>query len=193
MKKYRIIYADPPWEFETRNKASSNSKMMGSNTNAKPYSSIPVKQLLLMRPPVADDAVLLLWTVSMYFQHALEIGKAWGFTYKTVAFVWVKTKNGKLICNPGYYTMQGAEFCLLFTRGKTTQFLGQRNIRQVVVEDRRGHSQKPDGVRTSIAKLFTCTPRLEMFAREKTRGWDVFGNQVKGGISLPTAKRVRKN
>lgn len=114
---------------------------------------------------------------------AFEVMKAWGFKYKTVAFVWSKrTKNGKEVANLGRWTMGNVEVCLLGVKGKPKRAV--KNIKQLVVAERTKHSKKPDEVRRRIVELMGDLPRLEMFAREKVEGWDVFGDEVESDIHI---------
>ena len=186
MKKYNIIYGDPPWPFKARSVLTTNTPMMDPAGAQRPYPIMEIKELAALRVgPLADeDCALFMWTVAMYIPDALEIAKAWGFKYKTVAFVWEKCINGKPKPNPGMYTMQSTEFCFLFTKGAMTKHFKSRKVKQLIQAEKRGHSVKPDEARERIEELFGKLPRLELFARTKTPGWDVFGNQVKGSIKI---------
>ena len=128
----------------------------------------------------ADDCLLFLWTSSPHLDQAIELINAWGFNWATVGFVWDKQK-----VNPGFYTMSQCELCLIGKKGKIPSPRGARNIRQFVSEERQSHSSKPNEVRNRIELMFPTQTKLEMFARSTTDGWDVFGNEVEGSISLP--------
>ena len=187
MKKYKIIYADPPWPFKVRSINNVPGYANNAPSHAKnPYPIMEIKELMTM--PISlltsEDCVLFMWVVAMFIPDALEIAKAWGFKYKTVAFVWEKCVNGKPKANPGMYTMQSTEFCFLFTKGAMTKYLKSRKVKQLIQAEKRGHSVKPDEARNRIENLFGNLPRLELFARVKTSGWDVFGNQVKNSIKI---------
>ena len=109
---------------------------------------------------------------------ALKVIKEWGFEYKTCGFSWVK-KNKKadsLFWGMGYYTRSNNEICLLATKGKPKRV--SSGVHQVVIDKIREHSRKPDCVRDRIVKLCGDLPRIELFARQKTPGWDVWGNEV---------------
>lgn len=189
-KKYKIIYADPAWTFSTR---SSKGK---SKSPEKHYKCMGIDEIKAI--PVNDwtekDAVLLMWTTYTHLPQALEVVKAWGFEYKTVGFVWVKLKktlNGCLMFplvnilsiaslfffGMGFYTRANTEICLLATKGKPLK-RESRSVRQLVIDIIREHSRKPDRVRDDIVQLFGDQPRLEMFARTKTEGWDTWGNET---------------
>lgn len=189
-KKYNIIYADPAWTFETRSK---KGKEKSPEKHYKCMTKADIEAL-----PVADwcedDAVLLLWTTDTHLPQALELIEKWGFTYKTVGFTWVKLNKRwaeKIMYNApdkgwlkslfcfgmGFYTRANPEMCLLATRGKPLKRMSH-SVRQLVVETIREHSRKPDRIRDDIVELFGDLPRLEMFARTRAEGWDVFGNEV---------------
>jgi len=164
-KKYRIIYADPPWKYG----------------NAMPeYVTEPQDYYLLMNTedicamPIKDitekDAVLFLWSTSPHLPEALEVAKAWGFTYKTT-FIWDKIKH-----NMGHYNSVRHEILLVCTKGACTPDV-KRLFDSVVSEERTEHSKKPNVFREIIETIYTYGNKIELFAREKPEGWDVFGNQ----------------
>lgn len=180
MKKYQIIYADPPWSYNDKMSGHSFSLDHEYETQSKDWiANLPVGG-------VADkDCCLFLWAVSPQIPEALEVMRAWGFKYKTVAFCWSKkTVNGKEIANLGRWTMGNVELCLLGVKGKPNSLRKDRTVRQLVIEERTKHSKKPQEVRRRIEQLLGDTPRIELFAREKTPGWDVWGNEVESDIQL---------
>jgi N6-adenosine-specific RNA methylase IME4 len=126
-------------------------------------------------------------------QHALAVIRAWGFEYKTCAFAWTKatpdTIRGGffgLEMGTGYWTRANTEVCLLATRGRPKRL--HRDVRQVIIEPRREHSRKPDGVYQRIERLVPG-PYLELFARSSPRtGWTFWGDEVgKFGKSRDTS------
>jgi N6-adenosine-specific RNA methylase IME4 len=149
----------------------------------KHYPTATLETICNLKPPVADDAILLLWTISSHFAEALQLISAWGFTLKTKAWTWVKiTKKGKPRMGMGYWTRQCTEDCLLATRGKppAPKFRGELALIQA---PRLAHSVKPLEQYDKINRLFPDTfPRLEMFARLAQPGWDVFGNDVENSV-----------
>ena len=120
-----------------------------------------------------------MWVTAPCFEQGLELIKAWGYTYKTVAFTWVKLnkKNGKLFMGMGYYTRANAEYCLLATKGKVLE-RKSKAVPSAVVTPIERHSKKPDVVRERIVALFGDRPRIELFARQHAEGWDCWGNEV---------------
>ena len=130
------------------------------------------------------DAVLLLWATFPKLPEALRVIKAWGFQYKTVAFVWLKqNKSGKgWFFGLGFWTRGNAEICLLATKGNPHRY--SNSVHQFIISPLRQHSQKPDEAREKIVALMGDPPRVELFARTKTEGWDVWGNEVPCDIEL---------
>ena len=113
---------------------------------------------------------------------ALRLIKAWGFTYKSVAFVWLK-KNRKSegwFYGLGFWTRGNAEVCLLATRGHPKRQAA--NIHQFIISPIQEHSRKPEEAREKIVALMGDVPRVELFARQSPPGWDVWGNEVESTI-----------
>ncbi len=127
----------------------------------------------------AEDCVLFLWVTSPCFEQGLELIKAWGFTYKTVAFTWVKKnrKSNSFFMGLGYYTRANAEYCLLATKGKILE-RKSKSVSSVLCTHIERHSKKPDETRERIVQLFGDIPRIELFARAYADGWRCWGNEV---------------
>lgn len=183
-KRFDIIYADPPWDYNgklqfdksstTAENTDFSKKIFISSANFK-YPTLKTKEL--MKLPVhkiaKDDALLFMWTSNPHLAQAIELGNAWGFEYKTVAFVWDKMNH-----NPGQYTLSSCELCLVFKRGRIPKPRGARNIRQLVRVPRKAHSEKPEEVLEAIEKMFPSQDRIELFARRKNKSWSVWGLDV---------------
>jgi N6-adenosine-specific RNA methylase IME4 len=178
-KKYQIIYADPPWEWKTY------SQKGREKTPDKHYPLMDIADLnsLPIDTIVADDCVLFMWTQDAHLKNAISLGEAWGFTFKTIGFVWDKQNFGM-----GYWTRKGAEICLLFTKGHPKRL--DAGVRQFISERATEHSKKPSLIRNRIVKLMGDIPRVELFARQKTEGWDVWGNEVECDIDLTKAESL---
>lgn len=174
-KKYSIIYADPPWSFKTfSEKGKGRSAERHYPTMQKEdIQRLPIKQIS------AEDSVLLLWVTAPCLIEGIELITAWGFTYKTVAFTWIKQnkKTDGIFTGMGYYTRSNAEYCLLATRGKVLE-RKSHSVSSVVLSHIERHSKKPIVVRDRIVQLFGDIPRIELFAREQADGWDAWGNEV---------------
>jgi len=170
-KKYNIIYADPPWSY--------NGKMMNSSVvdhynviDIKGICSLPVKEL------ADDNCILFMWVTLPKLNQFMSVITAWGFEYKTTAFVWVK--ENKVADTPfmglGRWTRANPEIMVLATKGKISRL--RADIRQLQQHKIGKHSEKPAIFRKLITDLVGDLPRIELFAREKTEGWDVWGNEV---------------
>ncbi len=178
--RYGAIYADPPWYFK-------NFSAKGTGRAAVSHYDV-MSMEELKRYPVADfaakDCALFLWATDPMLPEAFALMASWGFTYKTIAFHWAKTNRGAanrtLAENPfftglGYWTRANPELCLLGTRGKPKRLA--KDVRRLVVSERREHSRKPDEIYDRIERL-VGGPYLELFAREKRSGWDAIGHQL---------------
>jgi N6-adenosine-specific RNA methylase IME4 len=131
----------------------------------------------------ADDCALILWATFPKLPEALRVINSWGFRYVTAAFNWFKTTKGGLpFFGVGYYTKSNSEIALLGVRGRMKP--ASNFVSQVIISPRERHSKKPDVVRDKVVELFGDLPRVELFARERTIGWDVWGNEVKNDIEL---------
>ena len=173
MKKYNIIYADPPWGSNTQ---FGRDKKKGNEQHYPLMDLDKIKEL-----PIGnlcyDNCILFLWVVDAQLFDAKEVIEAWGFNYKTVGFTWIKkTITGKDNFGVGMWTRKNPEMCLIATRGHPKRV--NAGIRQLQYHQIREHSRKPDEIREEIVKLCGDLPRIELFARTKTKGWDVWGNET---------------
>ena len=180
-KKYDIIYADPPWDYGGKMQYDK-SCIKGENAgwrreifiSAANFKYPTIKTEHLKRIPIknicSENCLLFLWVTNPHLAQGIELGSAWGFEYKTVAFIWDKMSH-----NPGQYTLSNCEMCLLFKKGKIPTPRGARNIQQLIRSPRREHSRKPDEVRENIVKMFPTQSRIELFARQKFDDWDSWG------------------
>jgi len=172
---YGAIHADPPWRFETWGGADGNHRGAEQHyptLDSEALQALPVAEL------AARDCALFLWIVDSHLAQALELMAAWGFGFKTVAFVWVKTRPGStcgLRASMGYWTRKDCELCLLGTRGAPRR--QHKDVWQAIVAPKREHSRKPDEAARRIERLVPG-PYCELFARAPRPGWDVWGNQV---------------
>lgn len=179
--KYKVIYADPPWQYKD-NQISGGTAYLGA---AARYPTMPLEDI--MNLPVSDiadkDSALFLGATSPLLPDALRVMYAWGFKYKTVAFVWSKVSNrGNLLWNSGRWTMGNTEICLLGVRGKPKRV--SKSVKQLIVAERTIHSRKPEEARKRIVDLMGDVPRVELFARQSPPGWDVWGNEVDSTVYL---------
>jgi N6-adenosine-specific RNA methylase IME4 len=139
---------------------------------------------------IADkDCALFMWVTMPMLDEAFEVIRSWGFKYVTCAFVWVKQNpiGDGIYSGLGHWTNGNAELCLFARKGKPKRLA--KNVKQIVLAHRQSHSRKPDEVRDRIVALIGDLPRVELFARERVAGWDVFGNEVEGSINLERARQ----
>lgn len=188
--EYQMILADPPWHFRNWSADAPgqvHNRARGAN---KHYPTTTLADLCALQPSTAKDAVLLMWTISSHLPESLELIRAWGFTYRTKAWTWIKrTKSGTPKMGMGYWTRQCTEDCLLATRGHPAAPLKRDVLALIESIPTRKHSEKPEMQYVLIDRLFPhLQPRLEMFARQQREGWDVFGNEVEGSIKLPISE-----
>lgn len=194
-KKYGVIYADPPWYFK-------NYSAKGTGRAAVSHYDVMSLEELKAYPVAkhaAKDCALFMWATDPMLPEALALMDAWGFKYKTVAFHWAKANKGagakKLSENPfftglGYWTRANPELCLLGTRGKPKRMA--KDVRRLVVTERREHSRKPIEVYEGIERL-VGGPYLELFARETREGWDAIGNQLSFAENVEFERRQPSN
>jgi N6-adenosine-specific RNA methylase IME4 len=172
-QRFSVIYADPPWTFKVR---SDKGKQRSAERHYDTSSLEDIKALPVA-PLAAENCVLLLWSTWPELPAALDVVKAWGFEYKTAAFVWVKENpSGEgIFTGMGYWTRANSEFCLLATRGSPKRVA--EDVHQVIMAPVGKHSEKPEGVRMRIERL-VLGPYLELFARKPVDGWTVWGNEI---------------
>jgi len=166
MKKYQIVYADPPWEYNDKRTCKSTGMAL-SNYHTMPIEtikSLPINKI------VADNAVLFLWTTFPKLKEGISVLESWGFKYITVVFVWVKQNpiSDGIYSGIGHWTNANAEIVLLGKKGKISRII--KNVKQIVLAHRGKHSVKPNEVRNRIVQLMGDLPRIELFARQKTPG-----------------------
>ena len=181
MKKYSIIYADPPWAYRTYSKKGKGR----SAESHYPTMDIEAIKALPIRELAAKDCALFLWITFPCMQEAFQVLDAWGFSYKTVAFVWVKQNriSDSLFTGMGYWTRANAEICILATKGYPKRV--NSGVHQDIMSHIEQHSKKPDEARNRIVQLMGDLPRIELFARQSPDGWDVWGNEVECSVELP--------
>lgn len=191
MKKYQIILADPPWLYADRK--SCDPKLGGFK-----YSPMKLEDICTLPvQAIADkDCALALWVTMPMLKEGLRVIEAWDFKYITCLFNWIKLnpsgsigKNEKdIILKKGIYSGLGhwvngnSELCLFGKKGKPKRY--EKNVKQIQIYPRARHSQKPPEIRNELVKLFGDLPRIELFAREKTEGWDVWGNECESNITF---------
>ena len=169
-KLYQTILADPPWDIL--------QKGMGRGAQ-RHYDLMKLEDIKAM--PVADlcedNAHCWLWLTAGTLRHGYDVLEAWGFVNRSI-FIWIKPRF-----TLGNYLRNSAEFLLLGTRGKSPiQFKSQPNWGFFPLQD---HSHKPEEVYSIIERCSPGPNRLELFARRRQPGWDVWGNEIDSDIEIP--------
>ena len=162
-KKYKTIYADPPWAEVGGGKIKRGADKHYPLMKTKDICSLPVEDI------ADENCWLYMWVTNNFLKDGIEVMESWGFRYVT-NFVWVKNSFGI-----GYYFRGQHELCLFGVKGRLKPI--KRNVSSVIKADKRRHSQKPEEARDMIAEM-SYEPRIELFARTKTEGWDAWGNEV---------------
>jgi N6-adenosine-specific RNA methylase IME4 len=173
MRPVRVLVADPPWSF--------GDKLPGPGRGAeKHYSVLSQREIeRFSLPPLADDALLLLWRVASQPEEALRVVRAWGFVPKS-EIVWRKlTKHGKRHFGMGRYVRAEHETAIVATRGRFT--VAARNIRSTFEAPIGRHSEKPDAFYEIAERLGGGGPFAELFARRVRSGWLQFGDELPEG------------
>lgn len=174
---YPVILADPPWEFSVWNAAKSDR-----HTSHK-YSLMNTDAIMSLPVPAAENCALFLWATWPNLPDAFKVITAWGFTYRTIAWDWVKLNENSMGTHMGmgYYTRANTEPCLLAVRGRMP--VKMHDVQALILSPVRQHSRKPDEQYAKIERLYDG-PYLEMFARRSRPGWHVWGNEVESDVEI---------
>jgi len=171
-KLYQLIYADPAWKYWSGGSRSADRHY--DVMEIEDIMNLPVKQI------AEKDSILCMWATYPILPQAFEVMKAWGFEYSTVVFTWVKRNKvaNSYFWGCGGYTRANAEIVLLGKKGKGLP-RKRKDIHKIIDSQIMEHSRKPDIVRNKLVQLFGDVSRVELFARTKVFGWDVWGNDEK--------------
>ncbi len=174
-QKFNIIYADPPWDVRRGPDWNSNgpSKPLPYPTmTLAEIKSLPVESL------AAGDAHLYLWTINKYIHESYDVACAWGFN-PSCLLTWCKPRHGIGI---GGTFIQTTEHLLFCRRGTLTA--RKRIDTTWFPQPRLAHSVKPQFFRDMVVEVSGDLPRVELFARQASPGWEVWGNEVQSTIEL---------
>lgn len=175
-KKYKIIYADPPWQYRVYSKKgkSRSAENHYHTMNIDDIRSLPVGEI------ADDDCVLFLWITFPCLKEGISVMESWGFTYKTCGFNWVKRNKKKdtYFMGLGFWTRSNSEVCLIGIKGHPKRV--SKAVPQVCDARVMEHSRKPSEIRDRIVELCGDVPRIELFARETVKGWDCLGDEIDG-------------
>lgn len=201
---YKICYTDPPWVYS--NQQSNDPKRGGyryKNLTMEAIAQIPYAEFM------DEDSLIFMWVTG---PKTIEIAQkvvpgleAQGYKFVTKVFSWIKLNpTGSVVTlgkdiwlekgvysGLGYWTCGNTEDVWLFRKGKPQRI--SKSVKQPTFAPRGGeHSEKPAEIKSKILELVGDLPRLEMFAREKTHGFDVWGNQIDSDIDLVYEDNVWK-
>ena len=180
-KKYNIIYADPPWQFNSRihqeNRGFTHSLEDHYDTmKDKDIKDLPVQDI------ADDDCILFMWVVDSHLKEGIEVIESWGFTYRTIGFTWVKeypnTFPPQICFNFSPYLLKSTEICLIGMKGKLKNIKDRDDVKGLCFEARTKHSEKPHEIRRRIETMCKDLPKIELFARKNFDAWDASGNEV---------------
>lgn len=188
-KKYKIIYADPPWQYRVYSqKGQGRSAENHYHTmNIKDIMALPVDK-------IADkDCILFLWITFPCLKEGIEVMERWGFKYKTCGFNWVKRnkKKNTYFMGLGFWTRSNSEVCLIGTKGQPKRV--SKSVSQICDARIMEHSRKPAEIRERIVELCGELPRIELFARDKVKGWDSLGDEIDGKDIREALREVIEN
>ena len=169
MKKYKTILADPPWQY--RNKRTGGSMISGSSQKYKTLSTKEICNLDLIKNISDKNSILFLWATIPMLPDAFKVMEAWKYKYKT-AIIWRKIMS----LGMGFWFRGQCEICLMGIKGKIKAFRYQKS--NFIQTKLRKHSQKPEEF-INLIEPVCLEPKIELFAREKRKGWDSWGNEIK--------------
>ena len=180
-KKYSVIYADPPWKYKNTSPPCLPSKSPNTCLVEYYYPTMTIQEIkeLQVQELCEKNCVLFLWATTPAIQEGLEVVKAWGFNYKTM-ITWEKTNNDCM----GYWFRVCTEHLIVAVKGNIKAF---RDMERTCYHEKRGkHSKKPDHFYEIIERVTTGN-RVELFARQKRRGWDIWGNELDNDVNVLTS------
>jgi len=194
-KKYSVIYADPAWQYGSKELYGDKTKGSDKRENRfrtieRIYTTMTISDIkaLPIKSITDKNAACFMWVTDSHLKEGIEVLESWGFKYKTIAFVWLKkTSTGKTVLNFAPHTLKSTEICLLGIKGSMKDFKKSNNVRQLIEAERTEHSKKPNEARLRINELYPDAIKLELFARQNVNGWDAWGNEVAESIDLKTS------
>lgn len=188
-KKYKIIYADPSWQYRVYSQKGQGRSVENHyhTMNIKDIMALPVDK-------IADkDCILFLWITFPCLKEGIEVMERWGFKYKTCGFNWVKRnkKKNTYFMGLGFWTRSNSEVCLIGTKGQPKRV--SKSVPQICDARIMEHSRKPAEIRERIVELCGELPRVELFARDKVKGWDSLGDEIDGKDIREALREVIEN
>ena len=177
-EKHDVILADPPWSHYGQQDKWGAAAKFYSLMDDEALKRLDVARL------AKPESVLFCWATCPRLDFAIDLVRHWGFHYRGVAFVWVKTrKDGVPIGARGVRpsivkpTTELVIAASMKAKGRPMP-LASEAIAQVVLAPTGRHSAKPEAVHERIEALYPAAKRIELFAREQRNGWTVWGNEI---------------
>lgn len=182
MKTYQLILTDPPWKQSKGGKKNVRPNSSGEELEYPVISLEDIQQhLVSVTEHCEENAILFLWTIDKYLHEAEEMARILGWKLHA-RMVWNKVTG-----IPAAFTVRyGHEYLLYFYRGKLTPVAREERgkIHTVFTEQVKRHSQKPEISYQIIERLYPNLNKLEMYARIKRDGWDIWGNELPNDVEL---------
>lgn len=187
--KFNIILADPPWRFRnwSMKELAQRGEKWARKNGRSPYPVMTTEDICRFQviDHAARDTLLFLWTTGPKLEDAFKVINAWGFVYVGFGFNWLKLNPSSVgfKLGLGYHSRCNIEPCLLAKRGRGLRRV-DNSVPETIIAPLGEHSEKPPEVRTRIERLYGDVPRLELFARQRAKGWSAWGNEVPGGNDI---------
>lgn len=177
-RKYQIIYADPPWQYDrSSEKIANQCEAHYPVMNMSELLNLPVEN-------ISDkNCALFLWVSNPMLPNGINLVEKWGFVYKTVFKVWRKiNKDGSNVMVPGWWSRSSTELLIVATKGNPLKMFKCANHceQQEYTSTRTQHSEKPDAIRESIENFLKVPQKIELFSRKIVENWDSWGLEVPG-------------
>jgi N6-adenosine-specific RNA methylase IME4 len=179
---FDVIYCDPPWDYDGR--TFLNGKAHETGAASDHYPTMKPEELCAMNVNLITErnCICYMWTTGPQLDVSIDVLKAWGFKFKTIAFVW-----NKCITNPGYYTMSSCEICIVGTKNAIPKPRGTRNELQYYSRQRTKHSSKPEEFIKRISRMHPTQNKIELFSRSAHPEWYCWGHDAhgEGAVTIP--------
>jgi N6-adenosine-specific RNA methylase IME4 len=178
---FATVLADPPWRFANR-----TGKVAPEHKRLHRYQTLPTPEIASL--PVGIQCLpqshLYLWVPNALLADGLSVMDSWGFTYKT-NIVWYKVRKdgGPDGRGVGFYFRSVSELLLFGTKGKLRTLGPGRRQTNIIVSQKRRHSEKPEE-QYDIIESCSPGPYLELFARSTRPGWTSWGDEIRRDAPL---------
>jgi len=185
--RYSAIAIDPASKFRSYT-AIQSQNWISRRDNERHYKTMSFAELAAL--PVKDLAApsgchLFVWSSGPFLPQALALIEAWKFEYSTRAFTWLKVRRkwdgesplreSDFPIGLGLTVRHQTELVLLARRGSCRR--ERKDVRELILAPRREHSRKPDEFYRRVEQ-YCLGPYLDLFARERRPGWDVWGDEA---------------